>query len=54
MKFKLGYAVKSAEPNADGVTITIEKAGGSEPETMEADVVLVAIGRRPHTEVPFQ
>eukprot|EP00958_Prasinococcus_capsulatus_P014155 scaffold1481_cov401-Prasinococcus_capsulatus_cf.AAC.6 len=50
MKFKLGYAVKSAEVQGDGVTLAIEKAGGGDTETLEADVVLVAIGRRPHTE----
>ena len=33
-----------------GATITIEPAAGGEAETIEADVVLVAIGRRPNTE----
>ena len=28
---------------------TIEPSGGGEPQTLEADVVLVAIGRRPYT-----
>jgi dihydrolipoamide dehydrogenase len=36
--------------NGDGATITIEPAAGGEAETIAADVVLVAIGRRPNTE----
>ena len=33
-----------------GVTLTLEPAAGGEAEILKADVVLVAIGRRPHTE----
>jgi dihydrolipoamide dehydrogenase len=32
------------------VTVTVEPAEGGEAETVEADVVLVAVGRRPYTE----
>ncbi|HXH00380.1 MAG TPA: dihydrolipoyl dehydrogenase [Sphingomicrobium sp.] len=36
---------------ADGkATLTVEPAKGGEAATIEADVVLVAIGRRPHTD----
>ncbi len=41
--------VTSAVPKGDGVRVTVAPAAGGEPETMDADVVLVAIGRRPHT-----
>ena len=34
----------------DGVTLTLEPASGGAAETLKADVVLVAIGRRPYTE----
>ncbi|MHB1301880.1 MAG: dihydrolipoyl dehydrogenase [Acidiphilium sp.] len=50
MKFKLGTKVTKAEKGKDGVTLTLEPAKGGETETLQADVVLVAIGRRAHTE----
>jgi dihydrolipoamide dehydrogenase len=49
-KFKLKSKVTGAEKTDDGVTLTIEPAAGGEPETLKADVVLVAIGRRPYYE----
>jgi dihydrolipoamide dehydrogenase len=48
--FKLGSKVTAAAPGDAGVTLTIEPAAGGAPETLTADVVLVAIGRRPYTE----
>ncbi|MFN3945876.1 MAG: dihydrolipoyl dehydrogenase [Allosphingosinicella sp.] len=42
--------VTKAEKTGDGVTLTVEPAKGGEAQTIEADVVLVAIGRRPNTE----
>jgi dihydrolipoamide dehydrogenase len=42
--------VTKAERSGEGVTLTVEPAKGGAPETIEADVVLVAIGRRPNTE----
>lgn len=33
-----------------GATITVEPAAGGEAKTIEADIVLVAIGRRPNTD----
>ncbi|MCW8307546.1 dihydrolipoyl dehydrogenase [Acidiphilium sp. PA] len=49
LKFKLGTKVTGASKTAAGVTLTLEPAKGGAAETLEADVVLVAIGRRPHT-----
>ena len=42
--------VTKAERNGSGVTLTVEPAGGGDTETIEADVVLVSIGRRPNTD----
>ncbi|MFM2044029.1 MAG: dihydrolipoamide dehydrogenase [Pseudomonadota bacterium] len=48
--FKLSTKVTGAVAGADGVTLTVEPAKGGAAETITADVVLVAIGRRPFTE----
>ena len=50
MIFKLGTKVTSAKPGANGVALTLEAAAGGNPEQMLADVVLLAIGRRPYTD----
>jgi dihydrolipoamide dehydrogenase len=42
--------VTGAEKKGDGVVLTIEPAKGGEAQTVEADVVLVSIGRRPNTD----
>ncbi|MDC7676881.1 dihydrolipoyl dehydrogenase [Asticcacaulis machinosus] len=47
--FKLGTKVTSAKTGKSGVSLTLEAAAGGNAETLEADVVLVAIGRRPFT-----
>ncbi|MGQ2991889.1 dihydrolipoyl dehydrogenase [Brevundimonas sp.] len=49
MTFKMGTKVTSAKAAKDGVVLTIEPAAGGAAETLTADVVLVAIGRRPYT-----
>ncbi len=49
-KFKLGHKVTDAETTKTGITLTIEPAKGGEAETLEADIVLLAIGRRAYTE----
>ncbi|WP_374449219.1 dihydrolipoyl dehydrogenase [Stella sp.] len=49
LKFRLGTKVTSATPSEAGVTLTVEPAAGGAAETLECDVVLVAIGRRPYT-----
>jgi dihydrolipoamide dehydrogenase len=49
-EFRLSTKVTKAERNGDTVTLTVEPAAGGTAETLEADVVLVSIGRRPNTE----
>jgi dihydrolipoamide dehydrogenase len=49
-KFHLGHKVAKAEKTEAGVSVQIEPAAaGGAAQTLEADVVLVAIGRRPYT-----
>jgi dihydrolipoamide dehydrogenase len=48
--FKLSTKVTKAERKGDTVTLTVEPAKGGAAETIESDVVLVSIGRRPNTE----
>lgn len=51
MVFKLSTKVTGVETGKKGrATVTVEPAQGGEPEKLEADVVLVAIGRVPYTE----
>ena len=49
LKFRLGTKVTGAQAGAEGVTLRVEKAAGGAAEELHADVVLVAIGRRPYT-----
>jgi dihydrolipoamide dehydrogenase len=42
--------VTKAEKKGKGVLLTVEPAAGGAAETIEADAVLVSIGRRPNTE----
>ncbi|GAB7355441.1 hypothetical protein MBLNU459_g5948t1 [Dothideomycetes sp. NU459] len=49
MKFKLNTKVTAGDDSADIVKINVEAAKGGKEETLDADVVLVAIGRRPYT-----
>ncbi|KAF9427928.1 dihydrolipoamide dehydrogenase precursor [Podila epigama] len=50
-KFKLNTKVTGTEKLADGrVGVKVEAAKGGDAETLEADVVLVSIGRKPYTE----
>jgi dihydrolipoamide dehydrogenase len=48
--FRLSTKVTKAERNGDTVSLTVEPAKGGASEKLEADVVLVSIGRRPNTE----
>lgn len=50
IKFKLNTKVLSADKQGGNVIIQTESAKGDKQETLEADVVLVAVGRRPYTE----
>jgi len=50
MKFELGQKVSHIEKTRDGLLVSIEPAKGGQARTLEADVVLVAIGRKPFSE----
>ncbi|CAD6931380.1 unnamed protein product [Tilletia controversa] len=49
IQFKLGTKVIDAEKKDGKVTLNVEGAKDGKKEELEADVVLVAIGRRPYT-----
>jgi pyruvate/2-oxoglutarate dehydrogenase complex dihydrolipoamide dehydrogenase (E3) component len=49
LKFKLNTKVTSGDASGDGVKLTVEAAKGGKQEELQADVCLVAIGRRPYT-----
>jgi dihydrolipoamide dehydrogenase len=48
--FRLGTKVTGVKVNGGKATLTLEPAKGGAAETIEADTVLVSIGRRPNTE----
>lgn len=48
--FKLGAKVTAVERSGNGASVTFEPAKGGDAETLEADVVLVATGRKPFTD----
>lgn len=50
IEFKLGTKVTGAAVKGKTATLTLEPAAGGKSETLEADCVLVAIGRKPNTE----
>jgi dihydrolipoamide dehydrogenase len=50
LKFVLGHKVAKIDKQKSGLKVSIEPSAGGKAETLEADVVLVAIGRRPYTE----
>ncbi|MFZ5670281.1 MAG: dihydrolipoyl dehydrogenase [Pseudomonadota bacterium] len=50
MRFQLGQKVTGAKASGKGVALTMEPVKGGEAQTLEANYVLVAIGRRPYTE----
>jgi dihydrolipoamide dehydrogenase len=49
-QFRLSSKVTKVQTSGKGATVTVEPAAGGEAQTIEADVVLVAIGRVPYTE----
>ena len=49
MQFRLGTKVSGAGVTAAGVELSLEPAAGGAAERLQADYVLVAIGRRPYT-----
>ena len=50
IEFKLSTKVTGVTIAGDKATLTIEPASGGAAETIEADAVLVSIGRRPNTD----
>ena len=50
LTFKLASKVTSAKPSSKGVDLTVEPAAGGAAETLKADIVLVAVGRKPFVE----
>ncbi|HAC58597.1 MAG TPA: dihydrolipoyl dehydrogenase, partial [Rhodobiaceae bacterium] len=48
--FKLGTKVTKVEKQKSGLKVTVEPAKGGDAEELEADIVLVSIGRAPYTE----
>ena len=50
MELKLSHKVTGCEVKGKKATLTVEPSQGGDAETIEADCVLVAIGRRPNTE----
>ncbi|MGL3823291.1 dihydrolipoyl dehydrogenase [Sphingopyxis sp. R3-92] len=50
VEFKLKTKVTAAEVKGKKAVLTLEPAAGGTAETLEADVVLVSIGRRPNTD----
>ena len=50
IEFKLATKVTGVKVNGGKATLTVEPAKGGAAETIEADCVLVSIGRRPNTD----
>ena len=50
MKFELSRKVMGVEKSKSGLTVKTEAADGGKPKDIEADVVLVCIGRKAYTE----
>jgi dihydrolipoamide dehydrogenase len=50
LAFHLAHKVVQVDASAAGAKATIEPVAGGKAKTLEADVVLVAIGRRPFTQ----
>ena len=50
MKFRFGVSARSAEVVGDEVRVEVAANAGGAPETLTADVLLVAVGRRPYTD----
>lgn len=49
MEFNLGAKVTGVVKSGDGAKVTFEPVKGGEAQTLDADVVLVATGRKPYT-----
>ncbi|MBY6045575.1 dihydrolipoyl dehydrogenase [Phaeobacter italicus] len=47
LKFQLGRALKSIDKGDEGLTLTLDRVGKDKEEQLQADKVLISIGRRP-------
>jgi dihydrolipoamide dehydrogenase len=50
VEFKLSAKVTAVKPDAKSVSVSVEPAAGGKAETLKADYVLVAVGRKPYTD----
>ncbi|KZZ97115.1 dihydrolipoamide dehydrogenase [Ascosphaera apis ARSEF 7405] len=50
IKFMTNTKVKSGDDSGENIVLEVEAAKGGKEKKLDADVVLVAIGRRPYTE----
>ncbi len=50
IEFKLSSKVTGAKATAKGVTLSLEPDAGGKEESLKADIVLMAIGRKPYVE----
>ncbi len=50
IQFRLSSKVAGVDDSGKVLKVAVEPAAGGDAETLEADIVLVAIGRRPYTE----
>ncbi|HEX3810259.1 MAG TPA: dihydrolipoyl dehydrogenase [Rhizomicrobium sp.] len=50
IKFQLSTKVVGVQKKSDGLAVTVEPASGGAQTTIEADVMMVCIGRRPFTD----
>lgn len=50
LEFMLSSKVTSAKTSSKGVELSVEPANGGDAQTVKADVVLMAIGRKPYVE----
>jgi len=50
IEFRLSTKVTSAKSDGKNVAVTLEPAAGGNAEKLQADIVLLSIGRRPYTE----
>jgi len=50
MEFKLSSKVAGIDKTDEGLSVRVEPAQGGEAEFLQADVALVAIGRKPYTD----
>ncbi|MEM1377481.1 MAG: dihydrolipoyl dehydrogenase [Pseudomonadota bacterium] len=50
MDFKLGAKVTDVKKSGKGAEVTFEPVKGGDAETLKADIVLIATGRKPYTD----